>query len=71
LSGHPFGALLIANDDAYPHCHRPLIEIDYYGERLIGCVECNRWGRPGDDTLTMQLCEDDLEALRGARAREV
>jgi len=25
-----------------PHCHRPLVEIDYYGERLIGCIECNR-----------------------------
>jgi hypothetical protein len=20
-----------------PHCHRPLIEIDHYGEQLIGC----------------------------------
>jgi hypothetical protein len=27
-----------------PHCHRPLIEIDYYGEWLIGCIDCNRWG---------------------------
>jgi hypothetical protein len=44
--------------------HRPLIEIDHYGERLIGCIECNRWGRPGDATLPMQLREDDLEALR-------
>jgi hypothetical protein len=26
-----------------PHCHRPLIEIDHYGERLIGCIECNSW----------------------------
>jgi hypothetical protein len=31
-----------------PHCHRPLIEIDYYSERLIGCIKCNRWGRPGE-----------------------
>jgi hypothetical protein len=23
-------------------CDRALIEIDYYGERLIGSVECNR-----------------------------
>jgi hypothetical protein len=21
-------------------CKRPLIEIDHYGERLIGCLEC-------------------------------
>jgi len=25
-------------------CHGPLIEIDYYGLRLIGCIECNCWG---------------------------
>jgi hypothetical protein len=22
------------------HCQGPLIEIDYYGQRLIGCIEC-------------------------------
>ena len=43
-------------------CKRPLIEIDHYGERLIGCIECNRWGRRGDATLPMQLLKDDLEA---------
>jgi hypothetical protein len=26
-----------------PHCHRPPIEIDHYGQRLIGNVKCNRW----------------------------
>jgi len=26
-----------------PHCHGLLIEIDHYGERLVGCIECNRW----------------------------
>jgi hypothetical protein len=46
-----------------PTCHRPLIEIDHFGERVIGCLDCNRWGKPGDDTL-VQLLEDDLEALR-------
>jgi hypothetical protein len=50
-----------------PHCHHSLIEIDHYGERLIGCIECNRWVRPGDNMLPMQLLEDDLEALRAAR----
>ena len=32
---------------------RPLIEINHYGERLIGCIECNVWVRPGDDTMPM------------------
>jgi len=22
----------------------PRIEIEYYDERRIGCIECNRWG---------------------------
>jgi len=26
-------------------CNALLIEIDLYGERLIGCIECNRWTR--------------------------
>jgi hypothetical protein len=46
------------------HCRRPLIAIDYYGERLIGCVECNQWGRPGGEHLFMKLEEEDLNALR-------
>jgi hypothetical protein len=50
-----------------PYCHRPLIEIDYYGEVLVGCVECNRWGKPGDKNLVMELLEDDLEALRASK----
>jgi hypothetical protein len=38
-----------------PRCHAPLIEIDYYGDRLLGCIECNRWGRPGDATCSDKL----------------
>jgi hypothetical protein len=51
-----------------PKCRRLLISIDYYGELLVGCIECNRWGRPGDKTLVMELLEADLDALRKARA---
>jgi hypothetical protein len=50
-----------------PTCKRSLTEIDYYGEVLVGCIECNRWGRPGDKTLVMELLEADLEALKDAR----
>jgi hypothetical protein len=50
-----------------PHCRRPFIKIDCYGELLVGCIECNRWGRPGDKTLVMELIEDDLQALKNAR----
>jgi hypothetical protein len=47
-----------------PHCHRSLIEIDHYGERLIGCIDCNRWGHPGDEKLMIELTPEDLEALK-------
>jgi hypothetical protein len=42
------------------HCQQPLIEIDLYGERWIGCANCNRWGKPGDAKLVMELSEEDL-----------
>src|SRR6516162_4746847 len=30
-----------SKDEALPPCHRPLIEIDRYSERLIGCIGYN------------------------------
>ena len=45
-------------------CQEPLIEIDRYGERLIGCVAWNRWGWPDDKNLIMELPEEDIAALR-------
>ena len=39
-----------------------LIEIDRYGERLFGCVECNCW-KSGN--FTVELSVEDFEALRG------
>jgi hypothetical protein len=48
-----------------PHCHRPLIEIDHYGQMPVGCIDCNRWGHPGDVKLIMKLKDSDLEALKG------
>ena len=47
-----------------PACGLPLMEIDHYGEVLVGCVYCNYWGCPGDKKLIMELLEGDLEALR-------
>jgi hypothetical protein len=49
-------------------CRGPLIEIDQYGKRLVGCVECNRWTKFGDEHLIMELPEEDIEALRYWRA---
>jgi len=44
-------------------CGQGLIDIDHYGERLIGCIVCNRWTWPGSDEPFMALPKDDLEAL--------
>jgi hypothetical protein len=55
-------------DEPCPHCNQPLMRIDHYREVLIGCVYSNRWSRPGDKKLIMQLLEDDLDAL-GASVR--
>jgi len=30
-----------------------LIEIDHYGERLVGCMECNRWSWRGSQKLLL------------------
>jgi len=57
----------VASDDVGRHlryCHRTLIEIDHYGERLVGCIECNRWGRPGDDTVEPALTAILLVGVR-------
>jgi hypothetical protein len=47
-----------------PNCRGAVIEIDHYGERLIGCIECNRWIWRGSERLLMELPEEDIEALR-------
>jgi len=42
-------------------------KIDHYDERLVGCVECNRWTRNG--WLYRHLPEQTLEALRDSLKR--
>jgi hypothetical protein len=49
-------------------CNGPLMEIDHCGERLVGCIECNRWTRNG--WLYRQLPDEDLEALTEASSKE-
>jgi len=54
-------------DGTCPNCHCPLIEIDHYGERLVGCIECNCWSWRGSNRLFMELPEEDLEALKAIK----
>ena len=48
------------------HCDRcgeRLIEIDRYGERLTGCVQCNCWRSDGS-AFVVELSLEDFQALR-------
>ena len=31
---------------------------------LVGCVECNHWGKPGDKNFVLELMEEDLKARK-------
>jgi hypothetical protein len=42
-------------------CKRPLVAIDFYGERLKGCPTCNIWWTRSD--TKKRLSEADLRAL--------
>jgi C4-type Zn-finger protein len=50
-----------------PYCNRPLMKINHYGEVLVGSIDCNRCGHPGEDKLIMELLDSDLEVLRQRR----
>jgi hypothetical protein len=62
-SGNEKPSPVMASDGTCPDCHRPLTEIDHYGFRLIGCIECNRWGWEAG-ALFMELQEEDLRGIR-------
>jgi hypothetical protein len=47
-------------------CGAPLIEIDHYGERLTGCIECNTW-TGGKSAFVVELSVEDIKALRELR----
>jgi hypothetical protein len=33
-------------------CGKALIEIDHYGERLIGCIDCTNFGKAASSGMT-------------------
>jgi hypothetical protein len=47
-------------------CESPLIEIDYYGERLVGCLECDVW-QGSKRAFVVELSVEDVQALRGLK----
>jgi hypothetical protein len=49
--------------DTCAACNGPQIEIERFGGRFVGCIECNWWTWPTSESLSMALTEEDLEAL--------
>jgi hypothetical protein len=47
-------------------CDQPLVEIDHCGERLTGCLTCNRWQAATGEWC--RLAPDDIMALRALKA---
>ena len=55
----------MAEDDSEGQhvCNHPRVEIDAWGERLHGCIQCNQWMNIDGEWL--RLPEQDIAALRG------
>jgi len=47
-------------------CNEPMIEIEHYGEQLVGCIECNCW-QGGRSAYVVHLSVEDFQALRDGR----
>jgi hypothetical protein len=43
------------------------LEIDRYGERLIDCIECNRWSG-NQSAFVVELSVEDFDAIRKLEA---
>jgi hypothetical protein len=52
------------------HLRGALIEIDHYGERLVGCLTCNLWARR-DTVIEGGLGEGYQQCVAGDRRRDV
>jgi hypothetical protein len=50
-------------------CGERLIEIDRYGEQLIGCIECNRW-LSSKSAFAVELSPKEIRALRELQKEE-
>jgi hypothetical protein len=52
-----------------PEGDRPRLEIDRFGEHLVGCIACNRWTWPHSENVSMALPEEDRYAIRATLTR--
>jgi len=54
------------SDNCCERCEEQLVEIDHWGERLTGCLTCNRWQASTGEWC--RLAPDDIMALRVLKA---
>ena len=64
--GRRRGSFKRADDMQCERCQQLLIEIERYGDHLIGCVECNCW-QSNKSAFIMDLAVGDIQALRDGR----
>jgi hypothetical protein len=50
-------------------CGGSQIEIERFGEQLVGCIECNWWTWRTSENVSVTLTKDDLEALKAKVTR--
>ena len=60
--GHLFVPAMQTTSTRRHKCRRPMIEIDYYGEQLKGCPDCNVWIKA--DGTRRKIAEHDILALK-------
>jgi hypothetical protein len=54
-----------ASEILAPVCDHLRVEIDAWGQRLHGCIQCNQWMNIDGEWL--RLPEQDIAALRGLK----
>ena len=51
------------------YCQQELIQIGRFGERLVGCFDCNQWTWPGvSECVSVALPDEDIWTLRAVFA---
>jgi hypothetical protein len=48
-------------------CNHPRVEIDAWGQRVHGCIQCNPWMNADGEWL--HLPDEDIAALRGLKVQ--
>jgi hypothetical protein len=56
-------SMIEENSESRTACNHPRVEIDAWGQRLHGCIQCNQWMNADGEWL--RLPEEDIAALRG------